>query len=62
MRNVISSVVCPPPELVLNETLEEEKETDEKLTTLAADVNAQANQGTESNEDARPTKNKSRAA
>jgi ferritin-like metal-binding protein YciE len=29
---------------LLNETLEEEKETDEKLTGLAGDINAQANQ------------------
>jgi hypothetical protein len=28
---------------LLNETLEEEKETDEKLTGLAGDINAQAN-------------------
>jgi ferritin-like metal-binding protein YciE len=32
---------------LLNETLEEEKETDEKLTELAGDINAQANQGEE---------------
>ncbi len=37
---------------VLTETLEEEKETDEKLTELAGDVNAQANQGEGSTEEA----------
>jgi ferritin-like metal-binding protein YciE len=48
---------------LLNETLEEEKETDEKLTGLAGDINAQANQGKEtSEEDAPPTKKKSRIA
>jgi ferritin-like metal-binding protein YciE len=30
---------------LLNETLEEEKETDEKLTEMAGDINARANQG-----------------
>src|SRR3984885_12679412 len=30
---------------LLNETLEEEKQTDEKLSKLAGDINAQANQG-----------------
>jgi ferritin-like metal-binding protein YciE len=51
---------------LLNETLEEEKETDEKLTELAGDVNAQANQGeegdAEAEEDAPATKKKSRNA
>ena len=32
---------------LLNETLEEEKETDEKLTKLAEQINAQANEGGE---------------
>ena len=32
---------------VLNETLEEEKETDEKLTELATQINAEANEGGE---------------
>jgi ferritin-like metal-binding protein YciE len=41
---------------LLNETLEEEKETDEKLTGLAGDINAQANQDEESVE---PEENKS---
>ena len=49
---------------LLNETLEEEKETDEKLTGLAADINAQANQGEEAGEEdtAPPAKKKSRNA
>jgi ferritin-like metal-binding protein YciE len=32
---------------LLNETLEEEKETDEKLTELATQINAEANEGGE---------------
>jgi ferritin-like metal-binding protein YciE len=36
---------------LLNETLEEEKETDAKLTELSVDINAQANQGEETGED-----------
>jgi ferritin-like metal-binding protein YciE len=32
---------------LLNETLEEEKATDEKLTELSSDVNAKANKGAE---------------
>jgi ferritin-like metal-binding protein YciE len=32
---------------LLNETLQEEKETDEKLTQLAQEINAQANEGAE---------------
>ena len=35
---------------LLNETLEEEKQTDQKLTDLAGDINAQANQDEESAE------------
>ena len=35
---------------LLNETLEEEKETDEKLTQLAEQINAQANEGAEEGE------------
>lgn len=35
---------------LLNETLEEEKQTDQKLTDLAGDINAQANQEEESAE------------
>jgi ferritin-like metal-binding protein YciE len=49
---------------LLNETLEEEEETDEKLTGLAGDINAQANQGEEASEEdtAPPAKKKSRNA
>ena len=36
---------------LLNETLKEEKATDEKLSVLAGDINAQANQGEEADED-----------
>ena len=36
---------------LLNETLEEEKETDEKLSGLAGDINAKANRGEESAKD-----------
>jgi ferritin-like metal-binding protein YciE len=32
---------------LLNETLEEEKATDEKLTELSGDINSEANQGAE---------------
>src|SRR3984893_10499548 len=35
---------------LLNETLQEEKETDEKLTQLAQQINAQANEGEEQEE------------
>jgi ferritin-like metal-binding protein YciE len=47
---------------LLNETLEEEKETDEKLTTLAEQINAEANKGgeEESEADVSPDKKKSR--
>jgi ferritin-like metal-binding protein YciE len=47
---------------LLNETLEEEKETDEKLTTLAEQINAEANAGGEndSEADVSPDKKKSR--
>jgi ferritin-like metal-binding protein YciE len=49
---------------LLNETLEEEKATDETLTGLAGDINAQANhgEGVEAKEAAPPTKKKSRNA
>jgi ferritin-like metal-binding protein YciE len=44
---------------LLNETLEEEKATDEKLTELSGDINAQANQDEEaSEEDAEPEEKK----
>jgi ferritin-like metal-binding protein YciE len=36
---------------LLNETLEEEKETDEKLTELSADINVQANEDAESSDE-----------
>jgi ferritin-like metal-binding protein YciE len=36
---------------LLNETLEEEKETDEKLSALAGDINAKANRGEEAADD-----------
>jgi ferritin-like metal-binding protein YciE len=36
---------------LLEETLQEEKETDEKLTTLAKEINRQANESTEQSED-----------
>lgn len=36
---------------LLTETLEEEKETDEKLTELAQEINAQANEGEEAHQD-----------
>ena len=48
---------------LLKQTLEEEKETDEKLTGLAGDINAQVNQGEEAGEEDTPmTKKKSRNA
>jgi ferritin-like metal-binding protein YciE len=49
---------------LLNDTLEEEKETDEKLSGLAADINAKANRGEESagNEEETTNKKKSRNA
>jgi ferritin-like metal-binding protein YciE len=49
---------------LLNETLEEEKKTDEKLSDLAGDINAKANQGEEAagNEEKTRTKKNSRNA
>ena len=50
---------------LLNETLQEEKETDEKLTQLAQKINAQANEGAEqeeSEQEASASKKKSRRA
>ena len=50
---------------LLNETLQEEKETDEKLTQLAQQINAQANEGAEqeeSEEEATASKKKGRRA
>jgi ferritin-like metal-binding protein YciE len=42
----------------LSQTLEEEKETDEKLTSLAGEINSQALQG---QEEQSPSKEKSKA-
>ena len=47
---------------LLTETLEEEKETDEKLTELAQQINAQANEGEERKEEAIGKKKSRRAA
>ena len=47
---------------LLTETLEEEKETDEKLTELAQHINAQANGGEERKEEAIGKKKSRRAA
>jgi ferritin-like metal-binding protein YciE len=50
---------------LLNETLQEEKETDEKLTHLAQQINAQANEGEEqeqSEEEATASKKRGRRA
>jgi ferritin-like metal-binding protein YciE len=47
---------------LLTKTLEEEKETDEKLTELAQQINAQANEGEEPNEEATGKKKSRRAA
>ena len=47
---------------LLTETLEEEKETDEKLTELAQQINAQANEGEERKEEATGKKKSRRAA
>jgi ferritin-like metal-binding protein YciE len=47
---------------LLNETLEEEKETDEKLTKLAGQINPQANEGGEEKaEGSNRTKNKKKS-
>ena len=49
--------------LLLEETLEEEKETDEKLTELAKQINTQANEsGTEQQDDASSAKKSRRVA
>jgi ferritin-like metal-binding protein YciE len=39
---------------LLEETLQEEKETDERLTKLAEEINPQANAGTEQSADTKP--------
>jgi ferritin-like metal-binding protein YciE len=46
---------------LLNETLEEEKETDEKLSTLAEQINAKANAGEESETEADVSLDKKRS-
>jgi Domain of unknown function (DUF892) len=43
---------------LLKETLEEEKETDKKLTELAGDINAQANKGEEAEAEESPPEDK----
>jgi ferritin-like metal-binding protein YciE len=47
---------------LLTKTLEEEKETDDKLTELAQQINAQANEGEEPKEEATGKKKSRRAA
>jgi ferritin-like metal-binding protein YciE len=47
---------------LLNETLEEEKETDEKLTKLAKQINSQANQAGQEGQDTRDKKKPKRVA
>ncbi len=45
---------------LLTETLEEEKETDEKLTKLSQQINAQANDADEEENQEEPGRNKSK--
>jgi ferritin-like metal-binding protein YciE len=47
---------------LLNETLEEEKETDEKLINLAKQINSQANQAGQEGQDTRDKKKPKRVA
>ena len=47
---------------LLAETLEEEKETDEKLTELAKQINAEANEGSEEEEQRQTTQKRTRRA
>jgi ferritin-like metal-binding protein YciE len=47
---------------LLNETLEEEKETDEKLTKLAKQINSQAYQAGQEGQDTRDKKKPKRVA
>src|SRR5436190_20162327 len=47
---------------LLGETLEEEKETDEKLTELAKQINAEANQGSGEAEEVQKTQKKTKRA
>jgi ferritin-like metal-binding protein YciE len=47
---------------LLEETLQEEKETDEKLTELAKEINPQANEETQESEEPKETSKRSRRA
>ena len=47
---------------LLEETLQEEKETDEKLTELAKEINPQANEGAQESEEPKATSKHSRRA
>jgi len=47
---------------LLEETLQEEKETDEKLTELAKEINPQANEGARETEEPKVTSKRSRRA
>ena len=47
---------------LLEETLQEEKETDEKLTTLAKEINTQAHEASEQSADAKPKAKRSKRA
>ena len=47
---------------LLEQTLQEEKETDEKLTELAKEINPQANEEAEESEESKPTSKRSRRA
>jgi len=47
---------------LLEETLQEEKETNEQLTELAKEINPQANEGAEESEDPKATPKRSRSA
>src|SRR6201987_3684655 len=47
---------------LLEETLQEEKETDEKLTELAKEINPQANEGARESEETKSTSKRSRRA
>lgn len=47
---------------LLEQTLEEEKQTDEKLTQLAEDINSQAQEGEEEQREQRPRASKGRRA
>lgn len=47
---------------LLEETLQEEKETDEKLTRLATEINSQANEGAEEPQEAKQPKTVRRSA